>query len=266
MKYRYIGPPTAGRVIDNSVVREVMLFHGMIVELVDSDDHTLSLLEEGLLQQVPADTLLTPLIPSSSDTVVIPPPQGEGQPVPGAPDKKPDPQSPVANTEPEWYYVIPVSGQSNAMAYGEGLPLPDTLDKPHPRIKQLARRATVTPGGEACAFNDLIPLDHCPHDVQDMSGETHPKADLTKGQYGTVSQALHIAKKLLPLIPQEAGILIVPCARGGSAFTTGALGAYTDAAGATAVSARWGVGKPLYQDLIARTKAALDKNPKNQLL
>ncbi len=31
-------------------------------------------------------------------------------------------------------------------------------------------------------------------------------------------------------------------------------------------SARWGVGKPLYQDLIARTKAALQKNPKNVLL
>ncbi|MCV3102428.1 hypothetical protein OHF13_26680, partial [Escherichia coli] len=28
----------------------------------------------------------------------------------------------------------------------------------------------------------------------------------------------------------------------------------------------WGVGKPLYQDLIARTKAALQKNPKNVLL
>ncbi|MFB0883520.1 hypothetical protein NXS14_27595, partial [Escherichia coli] len=27
-----------------------------------------------------------------------------------------------------------------------------------------------------------------------------------------------------------------------------------------------GVGKPLYQDLIARTKAALQKNPKNVLL
>ncbi|EGB5755084.1 sialate O-acetylesterase, partial [Escherichia coli] len=31
-------------------------------------------------------------------------------------------------------------------------------------------------------------------------------------------------------------------------------------------SARWGVGKPLYQDLISRTKAALQKNPKNVLL
>ncbi len=36
--------------------------------------------------------------------------------------------------------------------------------------------------------------------------------------------------------------------------------------GASQDSARWGVGKPLYQDLIARTKAALQKNPKNVLL
>ncbi|EGT7582953.1 sialate O-acetylesterase [Salmonella enterica] len=180
----------------------------------------------------------------------------------------PIPTPPVSNaiTEPEYYFVIPVSGQSNAMAYGEGLPLPETLDKPHPRIKQLARRATVTPGGEACAYNDIIPLDHCPHDVQDMSKLNHPKADLTKGEYGCVGQALHIAKKLLAYIPDNAGILIVPCARGGAAFVQGADGVYNAATGATEASARWGVGKPLYQDMVARTKAALDKNPKNQLL
>ncbi|ENP2198873.1 sialate O-acetylesterase [Salmonella enterica] len=167
---------------------------------------------------------------------------------------------------PDYWYVIPVAGQSNGMAYGEGLPLPETLDKPHPRIKQLARRATVTPNGEACKYNDIIPLDHCPHDVQDMSKINHPRADLTRGQYGTVAQTLHIAKKLLPYIPDDAGILIVPCCRGGAAFTRGADGAYNAATGATEASARWGVGKPLYQDLIARTKAALDANPKNQLL
>ncbi|HGB3178555.1 TPA: DUF6645 domain-containing protein [Salmonella enterica subsp. enterica serovar Muenchen] len=168
--------------------------------------------------------------------------------------------------EPDYWYVIPVAGQSNGMAYGEGLPLPETLDKPHPRIKQLARRATVTPGGAACKYNDIIPLDHCPHDVQDMSHENHPRADLTRGEYGTVAQALHIAKKLLPYIPDNAGILMVPCCRGGAAFTQGADGVYNAATGATEASARWGVGKPLYQDLIARTKAALDANPKNQLL
>ncbi|EID6352386.1 sialate O-acetylesterase, partial [Salmonella enterica] len=167
---------------------------------------------------------------------------------------------------PEYYFVIPVAGQSNMMAYGEGLPLPDTLDAPHPRIKQLARRATVTPGGAACQYNDIIPLDHCPHDVQNMTGINHPRADLKKGQYGTVGQALHIAKKLLPYIPEEAGILIVPCSRGGAAFTQGVDGTFNAAGGATEASARWGVGKPLYQDLLSRTRAALDKNPKNRLL
>ncbi|EKZ2294698.1 sialate O-acetylesterase [Salmonella enterica] len=178
----------------------------------------------------------------------------------------PSPVTSPAPKAPEYYFVIPVAGQSNMMAYGEGLPLPDTLDAPHPRIKQLARRATVTPGGAACKYNDVIPLDHCPHDVQNMSGQNHPKADLKKGQYGTVGQALHIAKKLLPYIPEEAGILMVPCSRGGAAFTTGDTGTFNAKSGATEASARWGTGKPLYQDLISRTKAALDKNPKNRLL
>ncbi|EOP2574408.1 DUF6645 domain-containing protein, partial [Escherichia coli] len=129
----------------------------------------------------------------------------------------------------------------------------------------LARRSTVTPGGVACKYNDIIPADHCLHDVQDMSRLNHPKADLSKGQYGTVGQGLHIAKKLLPFIPANAGILLVPCCRGGSAFTTGADGTYSDASGASENSARWGVDKPLYKDLIGRTKAALKKNPKNVL-
>ncbi|HFF0855587.1 TPA: DUF6645 domain-containing protein, partial [Escherichia coli] len=166
---------------------------------------------------------------------------------------------------PEYYYVIALAGQSNSMSYGEGLPLPETYDRPDPRIKQLARRSTVTPGGAACKYNDIIPADHCLHDVQDMSRLNHPKADLSKGQYGTVGQGLHIAKKLLPFIPANAGILLVPCCRGGSAFTTGADGTYSDAGGASENSARWGVDKPLYKDLIGRTKAALKKSPKNVL-
>ncbi|ENC0881668.1 9-O-acetyl-N-acetylneuraminic acid deacetylase, partial [Escherichia coli] len=54
--------------------------------------------------------------------------------------------------------------------------------------------------------------------------------------------------------------------RGASAFTTGADGTYSESAGASENSLRWGVGKPLYQDLVSRTKAALAKNPKNRLL
>ncbi|MBS9334393.1 DUF1737 domain-containing protein, partial [Escherichia coli] len=169
-------------------------------------------------------------------------------------------------SESEYYYVIVLGGQSNGMAYGEGLPLPDSYDRPDPRIKQLARRSTVTPGGAACAYNDVIQADHCLHDVQDMSGVNHPKADLNKGQYGCVGQGLHIAKKLLPYIPQNAGILLVPCCRGGSAFTTGDDGTFSESTGASADSSRWGAGKPLYQDLLSRTRAALAKNPKNRLL
>ncbi|ENJ3994954.1 DUF1737 domain-containing protein [Escherichia coli] len=182
---------------------------------------------------------------------------------PEEPGNRPTTSAP--SVAPEYYYVIALAGQSNGMSYGEGLPLPDTFDSPDPRIKQLARRSTVTPGGAVCKYNDIIPADHCLHDVQDMSRLNHPKADLSKGQYGTVGQGLHIAKKLLPFIPANAGILLVPCCRGGSAFTTGADGTYSDASGASENSTRWGVDKPLYKDLIGRTKAALKKNPKNVL-
>ncbi|EKQ6928375.1 DUF1737 domain-containing protein, partial [Escherichia coli] len=185
--------------------------------------------------------------------VVVKPSDGEGTVI-------------STTSEPEYYLVVVLAGQSNSMAYGEGLPLPETYDRPDPRIKQLARRSTVTPGGAACKYNDIIPADHCLHDVQDMSRLNHPKADLSKGQYGTVGQGLHIAKKLLPFIPANAGILLVPCCRGASAFTTGADGTYSESAGASENSLRWGVGKPLYQDLVSRTKAALAKNPKNRLL
>ncbi|EFY6873736.1 DUF1737 domain-containing protein [Escherichia coli] len=182
---------------------------------------------------------------------------------PEEPGNRPTTSAP--SVAPEYYYVIALAGQSNGMSYGEGVPLPDTFDSPDPRIKQLARRSTVTPGGAACIYNDIIPADHCLHDVEDMTGLNHPKADLSKGQYGCVGQGLHIAKKLLPFIPANAGILLVPCCRGGSAFTTGTDGTYSDASGASENSTRWGVDKPLYKDLIGRTKAALKKNPKNVL-
>ncbi|ENZ5098571.1 DUF1737 domain-containing protein, partial [Escherichia coli] len=64
-----------------------------------------------------------------------------------------------ATSDPEYYFVVVLAGQSNSMAYGEGLPLPETYDRPDPRIKQLARRSTVTPGGAACKYNDIIPAD-----------------------------------------------------------------------------------------------------------
>ena len=185
--------------------------------------------------------------------VVVKPSDGEGTVI-------------STTSEPEYYFVVVLAGQSNSMSFGEGLPLPETYDRPDPRIKQLSRRSTVTPGGTACAYNDIIPADHCLHDVQDVSNLNHPKADLNKGQYGCVGHALHVAKKLLPFMPARAGILLVPCGRGDSGFTAGAEGAFNEASGATAGSSLWGVDKPLYRDLVSRTRAALKKNPKNVLL
>ncbi|EPN4406265.1 DUF1737 domain-containing protein, partial [Escherichia coli] len=40
-----------------------------------------------------------------------------------------------ATSEPEYYFVVVLAGQSNGMSYGEGLPLPETYDRPDPRIK-----------------------------------------------------------------------------------------------------------------------------------
>ncbi|HCQ4282746.1 TPA: 9-O-acetyl-N-acetylneuraminic acid deacetylase, partial [Escherichia coli] len=51
-----------------------------------------------------------------------------------------------------------------------------------------------------------------------------------------------------------------------SGLTVGNDGTFSETSGASANSARWGVGKPLYQDFLFRTKAALSKNPKNRLL
>ena len=111
------------------------------------------------------------------------------------------------------------------------------------------RRSLAPAGGKECKFNEIIPADHCLHDVQDMSGYHHPAADLHKGEYGCVGQGLHIAKKLLPYIPEQAGILLVPCCRGGAAFTVGAEGMYVPDTGATADAMRWGTGTALYEDL-----------------
>ncbi|EGE7941563.1 DUF1737 domain-containing protein, partial [Escherichia coli] len=36
-------------------------------------------------------------------------------------------------SDPEYYFVVVLAGQSNGMSYGEGLPLPETYDRPDPR-------------------------------------------------------------------------------------------------------------------------------------
>jgi transposase InsO family protein len=184
-----------------------------------------------------------------------------------------------ANVAPDYYYVIVVAGQSNT-SYGEGQAFPDTWDAEHPRIKQLARRSNTktssTIGNKACTYNDIIPLDWCPHGVDDMASKGHSAAIAADGrQYGTFSFMQSMAKRLLPTLPSNAGILIVSSTRGGSAFTQGTDQTYDAAVGAPTNATRWGITgglagngnkTALYLDMRDRTKAALNKNPKNVLL
>ncbi|MGD1264277.1 Ail/Lom family outer membrane beta-barrel protein, partial [Escherichia coli] len=40
-----------------------------------------------------------------------------------------------------------------------------------------------TPGGAACRYNDIIPADHCLHDVQDMAGVAYSRVSTFSGDY-----------------------------------------------------------------------------------
>lgn len=92
-----------------------------------------------------------------------------------------------------------------------------------------------------------------------MQGYHHPLATNHQTQYGTVGQALHIARKLLPFIPDNAGILIVPCCRGGSALPRAAKGHIQNGTEPAMMLVVGGTDTPLYQDLVSRTRAALAK-------
>lgn len=48
--------------------------------------------------------------------VVVKPSDGEGAVI-------------STTSNPEYYFVVALAGQSNGMAYGEGLPLPETYDR-----------------------------------------------------------------------------------------------------------------------------------------
>ena len=160
---------------------------------------------------------------------------------------------------PDYYYVLTVAGQSNAMAYGEGLPLPDREDAPHPRIKQLARFAHTHPGGPSCHFNDIIPLTHCPHDVQDMQGYHHPLATNHQTQYGTVGRHCILHGNYCPLFLIMQGFSSFHVAVADRLLPRAAKGTYSERHGASHDACRWGTDTPLYRDLVSRTRAALAK-------
>ncbi|KEP13686.1 hypothetical protein EH63_17450 [Escherichia coli] len=98
-----------------------------------------------------------------------------------------------------------------------------------------------------------------------MSALNHPNADLSKGQYGCVGQACILPNACCLTFHRMPGfywfhaVVVVRHSprRGGDIQRV-----HRSQSGFGSL----GCGKPLYQDLILRTKAALQKNPKNMLL
>ncbi|MHA4866085.1 sialate O-acetylesterase [Duganella sp. PWIR1] len=191
------------------------------------------------------------------------------------------------------WYVLVIAGQSNAQGFGEAMPELDDLQS-SPRIKQLGRYRGVRPDGVyEDRWNKIIDASHALDDVKDMrfcnlSGNTDPRRS------GTVGPGIFVARRLLPLLPDDAGILLLPEAHGGAGMDFGDPGSYmqeeectpqaqpgasvgrcvcnypglddSNTQGAMAWMGTHGAASPLYRDLRDRLRHALASNPANKLL
>lgn len=191
------------------------------------------------------------------------------------------------------WYVLVIAGQSNAQGFGEAMPEADDL-KVSPRIKQLGRYRGVRPDGQyEDRWNQLVDASHALDDVKDMRFcNLTGNRDLRRS--GTVGPGLFIARRLLPLLPDDAGILLLPQAHGGAGMNFGSAGSYIaaeacgpleqpgasigrcvlnypDLADSNTQGAMvwWGVqgsAAPLYRDLRDRLRFALTSHAQNRLL
>ncbi|WP_426192813.1 hypothetical protein [Massilia sp. DWR3-1-1] len=191
------------------------------------------------------------------------------------------------------WYVLVIAGQSNAQGFGEAMPELDDLRR-SPRIQQLGRYRGMRPDGVyEDRWNKIVDASHALDDVKDMrfcnlTGNT----DLRRS--GTVGSGVFIARRLLTLLPGDAGILLLPQAHGGAGMRFGEPGSYrsepecapqqqpgasvgrsvcnypglddSNTQGAMAWAGADGAASPLYRDLRDRVRYALEFNRANRLL
>ncbi len=152
------------------------------------------------------------------------------------------------------YYVLCVAGQSNAVGYDESVIDPGYISEwSDERVCQLGFY------GE----DDLkvIPLGPCAQNFQDMRPYGHPDSAVP----GTKGIHMPLARLLLPLIPEDAKLLVLPCAYGGTGFTCGEEGAYDAAAMRPAPGIwRWGAFSPYYLALRDRIEHVLSLSEENR--
>ena len=104
--------------------------------------------------------------------------------------------------------ILCVAGQSNAVGYDESPVAANALTRvDRTRIAQLGLY------GEDNLR--VVPLGVCAQNLQDMRPYGHP----SNPGVGTKGIHLPLARLLLKEIPEDYGILVIPCAYGGTGFT-----------------------------------------------
>ena len=154
------------------------------------------------------------------------------------------------------YMILCVAGQSNAVGYDESEIPKDYMERfGSDRIFQLGLY------GEDNLR--VIPLGPCAQNFQDMRPFGHPN----NPGIGTRGIHLPLANALLPHIPEDYDILVIPCAYGGTGFTVGEWGRYeAENLRPSPGIWRWGVESCYYKALCARIGFVLDQNPENLFL
>lgn len=169
-----------------------------------------------------------------------------------------EPSSEEANDfKMQKYAILTVSGQSNALGYDESKVEETDYYSPHPRIKQLGLY------GEHNL--QVIPLTYSPEDAQDMRDFSHPESP---DKPGTKGVHLPLARLLLPELPEDYQLLVIPVAYGGTYFGSQEHddGDYDPEAMKDAVynaKLRWGVHSSYYRMLKDRLNYVLSWNESN---
>ncbi|MDY3223591.1 MAG: hypothetical protein SOX11_10675 [Lachnospiraceae bacterium] len=161
------------------------------------------------------------------------------------------------------FVVVCIAGQSNAVGYDESpIDTDATCRNADPdRIKQL--------GFYGKQNLQVIDLGYCAQSMQDMR-EHNRKGTETAGTKGI---HLPLANLMLDYIPEDYGILMLSIAFGGTGFTSGDPGTYSqeqkkpiDTAGNSGegtVVLKWGADTAYYQTLKDRIVYALSLNESN---
>lgn len=152
--------------------------------------------------------------------------------------------------------IVCVAGQSNAVGYDESpIPANYAAGMDTARIRQL--------GFYEEDNLKYVPLGPCAQSFQDM----RPFGNPANPGVGTRGVHLPLARRLLPLLPADYGLLVLSCAYGGTGFTVNELGPYDETALRPAPGVwRWGVRSNYYRAMRDRIAWALEQNTENRFL